>query len=224
MNRSAIVVNGQEFKSQVQLREFVRQIIDRYNDSDVLNLADSSFCKSLLERHPDSLVKIGVGVKAIKVTVIPPWKTKGFILIRIDGTEIDFSFRACISSSAMSHGQKIKKAARTSIHLQIASFKKANTFDGLLRCAVTGEYLKWDECDIDHYPVSFADLLDRYLATAGIDIKDIKITEKYGVWRFDDSTIEASFRSYHLENAGLRPLRNTLNAVMGRHDTQTTEV
>lgn len=218
MKRSAIVVNGQEFKTQGQLKEFVRQIIDRYNDGDILNLADLSFCKSLLERHPDSLVKIGSGVKSIKVSVTPPWKTKGFILTRVDETEIDFSFRACVSSSAMSHGQKIKKAARTSIRLQVASFKKANTFDGLLRCAVTGEYLKWDECDIDHYPVPFADLLDRYIATTGIDLKDIKITEKHGVWRFDDSAIESSFRSYHLENAGLRPLRSTLNAAMGRHD------
>ena len=218
MKRSAIVVNGQEFKSQGQLKEFVRQIIDRHDDGAVLNLSDLSFCKSLLERHPDSLVKIGVGVKSIKVSVTPPWKTKGFILMRTDGTEIDFSFRACVSSAAMSHGQKIKKAARTSIHSQVVLFKKANTFGGLLRCAVTGEYLKWDECDIDHYPIPFADLFDRYIAITGLNLKEIKITENHGVWHFDDSGIESSFQSYHLENAGLRPLRSTLNATMGRHD------
>ena len=218
MKRSTIVLNGQEFKTQGQLKEFVRQIVDRYNDGDILNLSDLSFCKSLLERHPESIEKIGSGVKSIRVSVIPPWKSKGFILTRTDGTEIDFSFRACVSSKAISHKQKVNKAARTAVHLQIVSFKKSNIFDGFLKCAITGQFLSWDECDIDHYPIPFADLLERYMAIIGSDFKDLKVTEDSGSYRFIDSAIDSSFRSYHLENAGLRPLRNTLNATMGRHD------
>ena len=218
MKRKSIVVNGQEFKTQGNLKEFVQQMIDRYDDGDCLNSLDLSFCKSLLERHPDALAKIGVGVQSIKVLVTPPWKTKGFILTRMDGTGVDFSFRACVSSRGIGHRQKVNKAARTSIYPQIASFKKTRISDGLIKCAITGQLLRWEECDVDHYPVPFADLLDQYLAMSDIDIKDIKIIEECGACRFVDSTIELSFQSYHLKNAELRPLQSALNSVLGRHN------
>ncbi|CAE7563700.1 NRPD1 [Symbiodinium pilosum] len=55
--------------------------------------------KDLLAHHPDATSKVGVGLRSVKVDMAPPpnQKHRCFWVIRLDGSQEDFSARKCCS-------------------------------------------------------------------------------------------------------------------------------
>jgi hypothetical protein len=97
MKRGKQIVNGLEFSTKKELKSYVQEVLRKYSPGQFLCDSDFRFCVALLERHPESGEKIGVGVESIRVDIHKPWTTKGFTIVRVDSSESDFSFNACVS-------------------------------------------------------------------------------------------------------------------------------
>lgn len=212
-----LTVGSVFFKSQKSLKIYVRSILDRYPVGTQLEPIDFLFCQDLLRRHPESVEKIGCGLKSIRVEIHSPWTTKGFTLTRIDGTAEDFSFNTCLSGLGLSSRQLFNKAARHAIFDQIKTLKRSLVSDGSILCSVSGEWLPYCDIEMDHYPEPLADLIDRYLSVRSLDLSSIQFFNDGPLCRFQDESIAADFVSWHKDHASLRPLEKGINQALGRH-------
>jgi len=217
MNRGKQSVGGIEFSSKKELKSYIQEVLKRYSPGQVLCDSDFRFCMALLERHPESGEKIGAGVQTIRVDIHKPWTTKGFTIVRADSSESDFSFNACISEKSMTQRQLLDKAARHSIRPQIREFKIAGSVGGYAVCAVSGKKIKVESCDVDHYPIPFADLLDMYFKISGLNPEKIGIASESVTCKFADTRIDKDFAQWHKENARLRIVESSINQSLGRH-------
>ena len=90
---------------------------------DVLSEEDKIFLMELIQRHPNSEQKIGVGICDF-YTFRTHFKTMGFGLVRLDGSKTDFSYLQCLYPRTENY--KIKTACRTAIKKSILNFKTDN--------------------------------------------------------------------------------------------------
>lgn len=74
---------------------YLHDMLYRYDLGDRLSQADADVLKLALDRHPDSVEKIGTGVQSFSVRS-GDFGTRCFWINRSDGTTVKFSHRACI--------------------------------------------------------------------------------------------------------------------------------
>ncbi|SHF23677.1 Protein of unknown function [Seinonella peptonophila] len=118
-----IIIGNEVFKTKKAAIERIRGIFHSYDTDEFLDLKDEVFIRGLLENHPDTDQKKGCGIAGIKVTQNPYFKrNKTFVIIRIDGTETDFSFQKCITKPKPE--TKFRAACRRAIAPYIIKFKK----------------------------------------------------------------------------------------------------
>ena len=83
------------FKNQSKAGEFFREILYRYMPGDRVNDEDSAILAELLKRHLDYSSKVGVGIDHFEV-MRADFNSQCFGVVRIDGTEDNFSYKHCI--------------------------------------------------------------------------------------------------------------------------------
>uniref|UniRef100_A0A7N0TX24 DNA-directed RNA polymerase subunit n=1 Tax=Kalanchoe fedtschenkoi TaxID=63787 RepID=A0A7N0TX24_KALFE len=83
------------FSDVVRLYDEWKYILHKTRTNHLLNDSDREAMLMALRFHPSKNVKIGSGVKEIKVGYHPVHKVRCFFVIRTDGSEEDFSFRKC---------------------------------------------------------------------------------------------------------------------------------
>lgn len=89
-------MNGLQFEKKSQIENFVKSIIEKAKvNNNKLNNEDERFIKELLTNHPLYEKKKGCGIEKIYIT-----KSRvdrhGFIILRSDGSIVDFSWFKCI--------------------------------------------------------------------------------------------------------------------------------
>ena len=86
-----------QFATKKAATEYFRGMLHRYwLDDERVNDADALSLDALLRWHPEAEEKRGVGVSYFFVQSSGAWSTPCFFIRRVDGTEIDFSFRWCL--------------------------------------------------------------------------------------------------------------------------------
>lgn len=219
------LVAGETFKTKKALTERVQSIIAAYKDGVSLNRVDSQFVLSLLEFHPNSEIKIGVGVESFRIEenpVYPGRRSRGFVLTRIDGTSTDFSYRECISPS--SQIKKVKSAFRQAIQSQIFQFKRHffDTNGPSAICPDTGETLSFVGSHVDHVaPLTFEKLMSDFVSAEGLDVEEIALGDelqdnKY-VDTLQDKWLEDRWSAYHYKYAVLEVVSQNANLSARRH-------
>jgi hypothetical protein len=199
-------VGGERFKSKAALTERVRKILYSYPFEEELQPDDFAFMSSLLLRHTESTRKIGVGLAKMKV--MPGLhKTRCFFLIRIDGTESDFSFVNCINGKAPL--QDLRTAMRFAVQdqsraLRDAAFSRAR----VLTCPITGAVITSAEAHVDHIPPdTFERLVDRFLLEHGVDPTTVALggdgDGEMQCYLVDDA-FRTTWTEYHRAHARLR--------------------
>ncbi|WP_249146754.1 DCL family protein [Bradyrhizobium japonicum] len=73
-------------------------MLHKYKPGDNVSAADAADLSSLLERHPDSAAKIGMGIHHFEVQAAD-YSSQCFRVVRPDGTWARFSYKACIAPS-----------------------------------------------------------------------------------------------------------------------------
>lgn len=157
----------------------------------------------LLERHPEASRKIGVGVSQVVVRV-NAYKKRGFYLLRLDGSETDFSWTKCLSPPRPI--DRVRTALRSCIADQKLEARDRHFAAGPnARCELTGVAITPATCHVHHEKPSFAELVDAFLAARRVLPSEIVFVRADGVegsrlaaeWR----ELGREFEEYHREHA-----------------------
>lgn len=229
--REPIVVNGQLFKTKEQLREHIRGIRDGYIDGRYLNEDNFEFMLDLLNRHEAAEIKIGCGVASMYVKTNEVFKrNREFWLVRLDGSEADFSFEICLKHETKL--QKFKNACRTAVADIVVNFKR-DFFDRVGEpaiCPVTGEQMTLrHNSHVDHtLPETFDKIVQDFNDLHNLVVDDVDLlTAEDGRVRNEmaDKHLEATFIQFHNQKANLRVIskRANLSSATKLVDGQTHE-
>jgi len=206
------IINGEEFKTQKVLKEKIRSILYKYEDYYALSTEDSDFMMAVLKLHPDADKKIGCGIRDICVRTNKTYLNKEFCAIRIDETEVDFSFNECIKRT--SQLTKFYSACRKIVAEDIIAFRNVHWTSEAI-CPILGISLCGEYAHVDHIPPkTFKFIVDSFCEKYKINplkaglIGDIdNVTGDI----FEDKTIAPLFRDYHNSIAELRLVSKLAN-------------
>lgn len=217
MSRRPYVVNGKTFKTKAKLRDYIRKIRDRYLEKQRLGEGDFAFMLDLLQRHEKPDIKIGCGVSHMYVKTNSVFRrNREFWLVRVDGSETDFSFESCLTHKTKL--QKFKEACRTAISSTIQSFKKDffDCADVSLFCPITGELMTLSgNSHVDHAPPNTFDKIIRdFIRIKDIDVNRVGLLEEEDGrvrYEIEDKCLERDFIDFHNTRADLRVISKLAN-------------
>lgn len=220
MSRSAkYEFNGSSFRTKKQIEQHMRAILERTEVGSELQGDDLAFVEALLQHHHRAKQKLGAGIAAIRVDLNTEWKAwKMLTLVRCDGSETDFSYRACIYPR--NKLQEFQEACRQAVVPDILEFKRQYYADhadefNQIRCPVTNQIVGWDESHIDHdLPWPFREIVKAYCIERGAQIETIDLDgDEDGAcqYQFRDAAIRDDFREFHGQRAQLRVLSKEAN-------------
>jgi hypothetical protein len=180
------------------------------------------FLREMIGFHPEASFKVGCGVRHFDVHV-NSWGGRTFWLVRLDGTETDFSFVSCVSPPAPR--QDFVKACRTAVVPVVLAFKN-KVFDNVdsVTCPVTGETVVRETAHIDHAPPwTFEAIVSAFIAEliAGrgpIDYSSFVEPTRDGetVTRFIHPETADRFIEFHNARAALRATSRRANLSVNR--------
>jgi hypothetical protein len=94
----AIQIDTRRFDKAGDATTFFSTMLNRYKIGEEVSDADGLDLAALLNRHDERDEKVGVGIAHFKVDRAPePYFGKCFWIVRIDQSQVDFSFPHCIS-------------------------------------------------------------------------------------------------------------------------------
>lgn len=97
MGRAKAVDLGiKKFRSESEAMEFFHNMLQGYSPGDRVSDEDAALLAKLLERHPDSDIKIGEGIDHFEV-MSHSFNSQCFAVHRTDGSFEDFSYRWCVT-------------------------------------------------------------------------------------------------------------------------------
>ena len=210
------------FPSKASIKAHVKALLKGTHVNTDIEGADYVTLRSILDWHPDAKRKLCggvVGIRVIKAPGVP--NCKCFAIVRPYGDLETFSYRACFNG-ASTHRAKVVKAFREAIADQVFSEKQwhlkayANN-DGTVYSPVEQQNFKPKEMALDHWPVSFATLLEDFMAVMGYEFSAIEVTSDR-IPRLTDDALLKDWQNYHQENACYRLISAKLNSNLGRHD------
>jgi hypothetical protein len=114
-----IYLDGQSFKTQKAAIDYVRDKVNAFD-------SDDPIWHELLSRHPERVAKMGPGIAGFKQQIHPLNKLPYMIVVRTDGSEIDFSWRTCVTGKAPSLDQRLHSAMREAVEDQIKAYRRDN--------------------------------------------------------------------------------------------------
>lgn len=165
---------------------------------------DHELAWAILERRRSRVEKIGPGVDAFWVA--PDFGSgRSFRLRRVDGTIDSFSWRKAVAEGTQL--SFVTAALRVAVWPEIKGFRRA-AFErgGPVLCALTGEVLTEETCEVDHV-TEFWKLRDRWVEGVG-GLDAVQVTTVTGDVRakavLADPEQLASWLAFHQEHAELR--------------------
>jgi hypothetical protein len=178
----------------------------------VLAGADLDLAMMLLERHPSRDAKIGPGVDHWVVRKNGRGNGHELRIVRIDGSEVDLSYRKALAPGTPAAARaEIRAALRVEITEQIVRRKTAWLTPGS-RCAISGVALDRDSAHVDHVPpTTFAALAEAWLARHPDPTLE---GHPQGGCRLADRQLAADWQFFHDWAARLRLIHKDVNAAI----------
>ncbi len=202
-------IGGKFFSSKSTISTYAKEILKKSELGKVLTGEDKHFIFGLIECHPNATEKIGAGIKHIIARVDPVWKKgKQFLIIRVDGSVIDFSYKKCIYGE-MSAKDLFKCACRTAVVDDIIAFKNTHLSPESI-CPYFGYPLTRENAHVDHVqPMTFNAIVDDFMKIHGpLDgATVIGETQK----RFEAKWITDKFLEFHRKTAILELVSEQAN-------------
>ena len=211
MARKPLRFGGRSFATKKAAGDAIREVLYRYELSATLSEEDVAFMASVLGNHPEFEQKVGCGVASFQVESNGP--TRGFWITRVDGSRTDFSFLSCLTPPTAA--QDARAGLRSEIRDQVVAFRDAAFASApLQRCAVTDEVVSATTCHVDHYDPTFLELVDRFLAAAGLTIEQIAVvptSDGSTETRLANAELIEVWRTFHQTHARLRIVSRRAN-------------
>lgn len=213
------IINGELFGSKTLLQERIKSILYGNKIGYFLNNEDFNFMLAVLQGHPESDMKIGVGVKGIFVDQNPLYKnTRCFWLVRQDNSQTDFSYIECLKET--SEQRKFSNACRAAIEPYTQKFKKeffsSNADNEPYYCPYTHEEIYYLNSHVHHkFPKTFTRLVHDFIDQYKIDVSQIPIitgsVDNSYQDLFEDKVFERLWVDYHNNHAELQIVSSKAN-------------
>jgi hypothetical protein len=220
VGRSKFVeLDTRTFKTQSEATTFFREMLSRYEPGNRVNDEDSLDLAALLERHPNYVTKIGCGVDHFGVEKTQHG-TKCFRVVRVDGSNTDFSYPKCIAGRSPSRKQEVSAAFRQVVRFDLyrardAFFAEHSDAEGCVTCAESGQRLERVQAHMDHRPpMTFEVIVTTFLAHQGLSPESVDVTtgqDNQVSPEITDKSLCEAFRSYHSRVARLDFVKSTIN-------------
>jgi hypothetical protein len=216
MSNNQIILDGVEYRTKAALAEVCRSIIANSRDYEPLDQQHSRIVAELFRRHPEYLEKSFPGIQGFSVATDSRWRTtRHFIVQRIDGTSIDFSWKICIDGQLPERRIDVLASMRSAVADQILAFRDSSfSKDDLLQCPITGEPITRNNCHVDHvFPKTFLALADGWLKWLDLSFDQVQLkrsADGYG-WDLADLEQTSVWQSFHRGNAVLRVVSRRAN-------------
>lgn len=190
------VIGSYIFKSKAEAKERYSKILKSWDLYENVQGDDIHLLNALLDAHPWRKSIVG-GSHVIGYRLIPTeYRNRAIEAIREDGTTAAFPLGRAFEKRNPNKADIFRKQCRKAVADQIIRYKKAafETTD-LVWCELTGRWITWDECHVDHvYP--FEDLIQDFREAGYRTVED--------------------FAEYHRARAVLRCVSKTANMARGR--------
>ena len=218
--REKVVIGSAEFSSRTALERHARSVVEKYASGELMSDEDRDFMLNLIQaRHkkPETKILQGledqiVGVKVRHGDGLPHYGTavtnrNHCFVAYADGGEIDFSWKRCCTGD-FSHDDDVNRAMRRAVAPQVHDYKILRFGPhrgGSVTCDATGVAVAWNECQIDHYPLTFVAVRDRFLAAEQTTIAAIQVKPdgRGGCVMADDGLL-LRWQLFHQAEATLR--------------------
>ncbi|MEP3143546.1 DUF3223 domain-containing protein [Qipengyuania citrea] len=171
--------NGRSWPSRGAAIDYFRELRDRYPvGATISDPADHSDLMALLERYDmcglDGPSKIGVGVDRFetRLNITNGGKNVGFWVIRLDGSETDFSFIRAVNKAPKGALDQLVDACRTAVQAElqsarIAYFAMHADRSGRVVCAISGDRISERDCGLEYAKRGFSELVGDFVITQG---------------------------------------------------------
>jgi hypothetical protein len=219
--RDQIQIGSRIFKNKAEAARHIKRILACYansSDTEPVTGEDRAFMDGLAEMHPRARVLIGCGISEIRVQRVHG-QFKRFIARRTDSSWTPFSWKNILYPK--NQRALVNEICRHIVMDQTRAFSLdfwAGYPTGRAICPIDASPMTRAESDVDHHPVSFAELVARWLACDQLDPDEIDIEHGAGCGeerrRFADDVLTESWAEFHRINAQLR--------VISRHANQVT--
>uniref|UniRef100_A0A6M3JAD2 DUF3223 domain-containing protein n=1 Tax=viral metagenome TaxID=1070528 RepID=A0A6M3JAD2_9ZZZZ len=218
-----LAIGDMSFATKKAALEHFRAVLGRSKVGETIDGPDHGQLLALLNRHPDALAKIGVGVAHFIVDVAA-FGSRCFVVVRADGSSTDWSYRTAVAGVGRSLLEEFLAAARFEIAPEMQAFKR-EYFDryesGMAPCQTTGQMISIHDAHVDHQPPhTFRAICDRFL-------DDEKMVPSYE-WlsapadnqhscRFTNETLRQRFIDLHRRLADLQIVEASVNISAGSY-------
>lgn len=218
---STFEIHDQTFNTQSSLKMFIQSILHGSGIELPVSNYNFEFLSKLLDRHPRRDEKVGVGIKSFIVRKDIYGRTKCFWIVRLDGTETEFSYDKCIKGNKVTNPLKLfYEAARVTIDPQIEAYRESyikayKDSNGKFPCEKTGKMLSRKEENVDHIPpLTFKKIVENFLEKTNHDLSSIGYSG-FGDGevhkKFMDESLKSEFATYHMQVARLRVISRKEN-------------
>lgn len=210
------------YRSKAEIKAYLKALLGSTSWGAVLSPDDSAMLMDLLKLHPDAASKIGCGVKRFIVAKPQAPTSKAFHVVRTDGSVEVFSYLACLDPR--SDRTRATEAMRNELFPQIRREKtriwqRHQDAQCRLWSAADNQWLDWDDCALDHYPVPFSAIRDRFLKERGLRLESIKVEYCEGncLPMMADADLAVRWAVFHQRHATYRIISAKLNSKLGAH-------
>lgn len=204
-------LGSESFATKKLIEKRCQEIRDETPDGANVPAEGFSFLIQLFRYHDEWHEKSYPGVSSIS-TQTTEHGSRGFLLNRTDGSQIDISFPHAIKLIPTSRTaaltpqslQDYKAAARTAVQDQVREFRDKALLS-TPSCPINNHRLERGNCDV-HYPPpdTFESLLFRFTQANGITPLTVDVISSGTVAKFRDVALSAKWAAYHLINAKLQ--------------------
>lgn len=179
----------------------------------VLEGDDVAIANALLDEHPNRDAKAGSGVRSWVVRANVFGKGGELHIIRVDGSEIDFSYRRALAPrTPAAERADLFAALRQEIIEQTVQFKRDRMAHRAF-CAISAVPLSTETAHVDHVPPwTFATLADAWLADRPSPDLNHGVNGKGR--RLADRQLAADWQRFHRWSARLRLIHHDIHAAI----------
>jgi len=203
------------FASRKAVEDRCREVRDCYEpEMPVTDPVHHGFLCDLIETHCERDEKVGPGIRCFEVCVTT-YGTRGLRILRVDGTRIDFSWKACLGK-VFTPAEDFNAAARHAVMDQVLAFKKSCFDAGTVSCAVTGRPVSWQDSHVDHeHPMTFSAIVETFMGAHDWKGMTVKDGGNAASCVFSDPAHTKLFADFHRDRARLRILSPEANMALG---------
>lgn len=210
-------INGIEFNSKTQAQKYVKELLTKYTNNDILSQEDFEFMIAYFKHfHYEWIRKSGAGVEYIFIKK-SVWDNNEFWIQRVDGSTTDISY-ILKRIEKPDYKYMLELALSQAVSNDILAFKN-ELFKGQEQITLeeTNEEVTENDVELTYIDNSFRTITTEFMAS-----KELKATAELFVANDDlsslpeliDADLVAAFVAYHNEVAKLKAVSVKANRAL----------